>query len=191
MRRNGLHSNSGVKEHRCPSPSSSGLPHPCVPSPSLPRVAAPVYPRTAPPAPPSASRAFPANRARDAPNVPTAPISIPSTNAWQGNPIDEVRRRVERLVQTECGNGEMCVTVTVAMGDDDSYDQCQFASTVPDTSDPITLKPGSTLTLLTGTWPCETSSSTEPEPTESEPQPTESTPAPTATQTVTNVRPSG
>jgi hypothetical protein len=130
-------------------------------------------------------------RKTDAPNVPTAPISIPSTNAWQGNPIDEVRRRVERLVQTECGNGERCVTVTVAMGDDDSYDQCQFASTVPDTSDPITLKPGSTLTLFTGTWPCETSSSTEPEPPESEPLPTESTHAPAATHTATNVRPSG
>jgi hypothetical protein len=130
-------------------------------------------------------------RKTDAPNVPTAPLSIPSTNAWQGNPIDEVRHRVERLVRTECANGELCITVSVAMGDNDSYDQCQFASTLPDTSDAITLKPGSTLTLLTGTWPCETSSSTEPEPTESEPQPTESTPAPTATQTVTNVRPSG
>jgi hypothetical protein len=130
-------------------------------------------------------------RKTDAPNVPTAPISIPSTNAWQGNPIDEVRHRVEQLVRTECGNDELCITVNVAMGDDDSYDQCQFASTLPDTSDPITLKPGSTLTLLTGTWPCETNSSSEPESTESEPQPTESEPAPTTTQTMTNVSPSG
>ena len=130
-------------------------------------------------------------RKTDAPNVPTAPISIPSTNAWQGNPIDEVRQRVERLIRKECANGELCITVKVAMGDDDSYDQCQFASTLPDTSDPITLKPGSTLTLLTGTWPCETSSSSEPESTESEPLPTESTPAPTTTETATDVRPSG
>ena len=105
-------------------------------------------------------------RKTDAPNVPTAPISIPSTNAWQGDPIDEVRQRVERLIRTECANGELCITVSVTMGDDDSYDQCQFASTLPDTSEPITLKPGSTLTLLTGTWPCDTCSSSEPEPTQ-------------------------
>ena len=130
-------------------------------------------------------------RKTDAPNVPTAPISIPSTNAWQGNPIDEVRHRVERLIRTECGNGELCITIEVAEGDDDSYDQCQFASTLPDTSDPITLKPGSTLTLLTGTWACETSSTSEPQPTESTPESTESTPAPTTNQTTTNVRPTG
>ena len=130
-------------------------------------------------------------RKTDAPNVPTAPISIPSTNAWQGNPIDEVRHRVERLIRTECGNGELCITIKVAEGDDDSYDQCQFASTLPDTSDPITLKPGSTLTLLTGTWACETSSTSEPQPTESTPESTESTPAPTTNQTTTNVRPTG
>ena len=130
-------------------------------------------------------------RKTDAPNVPTAPISIPSTNAWQGNPIDEVRHRVERLIRTECGNGELCITIKVAEGDDDSYDQCQFASTLPDTSDPITLKPGSTLTLLTGTWACETSSTSEPQPTESTPESTESTPAPTTNQTTTNVSPTG
>ena len=131
-------------------------------------------------------------RKTDAPNVPTAPISIPSTDALaRRSDGSRSRQRVERLIRTECANGELCITVSVAMGDDDSYDQCQFASTLPDTSDPITLKPGSTLALLTGTWPCETSSSSEPESTESEPQPTEPTPAPTTTQATTDVRPSG
>jgi hypothetical protein len=125
-------------------------------------------------------------RKTDAGNVPTAPISIPSTNAWQQDPIDVVRQRLERLIRDQCG-GQLCVNIVVRQGDDDSYDQCQFASTIPDTSEPIVLKPGSTLTLLTGMWPCEetsdqtTAATTQPQP----------TPQPTTNQPTTNVRPTG
>jgi hypothetical protein len=98
-------------------------------------------------------------RKTDAPNVPTSPISIPATNALQGEPIDEARHTVEQQIRQACGNSELCVKVVVAQGDDDSYDLCQFAGSNPTSEDdqPIVLQRGSTITLLTGTWPCETS----------------------------------
>jgi len=102
-------------------------------------------------------------RKTDAGNVPTSPISIPATNALLGQPIDDVRHTVEQQIQEACGNGELCANVVVAQGDDDSYDQCRFAGSIPTSPDdqPIVLPPGSTITLLTGTWPCETSTTSE------------------------------
>ena len=130
-------------------------------------------------------------RKTDAGNVPTAPISIPSTNAWQNDPIDTVRQRVEKLIRGQCGNGELCVNVAVARGDDDSYDQCHYAGSNPDTSEPIVLPRGSTITLLTGTWECDTSTdeTTESASGSQEPEPN---PKPTTTdQTTTDVHPTG
>lgn len=125
----------------------------------------------------------------DAGNVPTAPISIPATNALQGEPIDEARQTVEQEIRQACGNGEQCVKVVVTQGDDDSYDQCEFAGSIPTSEDdqPIILPRDSTITLLTGTWPCESSSTSET--TSSTTRPQSSTRATTTTAPTTNVTP--
>jgi hypothetical protein len=95
-------------------------------------------------------------RNTDSGNVPTAPINIPAIFQMSGNPIDTVRRKVEGDIRNACGNGELCVNVTVSQGNSDSLTQCQYDSSNPQSQEGqvFRLQRGSTLTLLTGTAPC-------------------------------------
>lgn len=141
---------------------------------------------------PTGTRAQPTNDVPGAPkktdsvDVPTAPINIPPIFNKQGLDIDTVRASVESEIRNACGNDDLCVTVAVSQGDNDTFTQCQY-----DTSDPqsfsdqeqFTLDRGSTLTLLTGSQPCETTT----EETTEETTTTESTPEPSPT---TDVEPS-
>lgn len=121
-------------------------------------------------------------------SVPSAPINIPPIFNKQGRPIDEVRSEVEAQIRDACGDGTLCVTVAVAQGDNDTFTQCQY-----DTSDPqsfsdqeqFTLERGSTLTLLTGPGSCETTT-TETTTTET----TDETSAESTPQQSSDVEPS-
>ena len=123
----------------------------------------------------------------DSKDVPTAPINIPPIFNKQGLDIDTVRASVESEVRDACGNGELCVAVTVSQGDNDTFTQCQYVTSNPQSfsdQEQFTLQRGSTLTLLTGARPCEsTTEETTDETT------TESTPEPTPPQPTSDVEP--
>jgi hypothetical protein len=128
-----------------------------------------------------------APRKTDSNNVPTAPINIPPIFNKQGLDIDTVRAGVESDIRSACGNNELCVTVAVGQGDSDTFTQCQYVTSNPQSfSDQaqFTLQRGSTLTLLTGSQPC--TSTTEETTDEST---TESSPSPTTTRPTSNVQP--
>jgi hypothetical protein len=115
----------------------------------------------------------------DAGNVPTAPITIPPIFDKQGRPIDEVRDEVAGEIRAACGGGELCVNLTVAAGSNDSFTQCEYETSEPAShpDETFVLERGSTLTLVTGSEPCETTTTetTEPETTgeTTTPQPTD------------------
>jgi hypothetical protein len=119
----------------------------------------------------------------DSPDVPTAPINIPPIFDKQGRDISQVRAEVEAEIRSACGNDDLCVTVAVGKGNNESFTQCQY-----DTSNPqsffdqpqFTLPRKSTLTLLTGTQPCESTSeeTTDESTTESTAPSTPGTPGP-------------
>jgi hypothetical protein len=122
----------------------------------------------------------------DSVDVPTAPINIPPIFNKQGLDIDTVRASVESEIRDACGNGELCVNVAVGQGDNDTFTQCQYDTSNPQSfsdQEQFTLQRGSTLTLLTGSQPCETTT----EETTEETTTTESTPEPSPT---TDVEPS-
>jgi hypothetical protein len=135
-------------------------------------------PRTAAPNVPGAPQKT------DAGNVPTAPITIPPIFDKQGRPIDEVRDEVAAEIRTACGGGELCVNLAVAVGSNDSFTQCEYETSEPAShpDEAFVLERGSTLTLVTGSEPCETTTTetTEPETT-----------GETTTETTTNVEPTG
>jgi hypothetical protein len=123
----------------------------------------------------------------DSKDVPTAPINIPPIFDKQGLPIDTVRASVESEIRDACGNGELCVTVTVGQGDNDTFTQCQYVTSNPQSfsdQEQFTLQRGSTLTLLTGPRPCESTTEETTEETT-----TGSTPAPTTPQPTSDVEP--
>ena len=116
----------------------------------------------------------------DSVEVPTAPIHIPPIFNKQGLDIDTVRASVESEIRDACGNGELCVTVAVSQGDNDTFTQCQYDTSNPQSfsdQEQFTLQRGSTLTLLTGPRPCEstTEETTDETTVESTPKPTTST----------------
>jgi hypothetical protein len=113
----------------------------------------------------------------DSKDVPTAPINIPPIFNKQGLDIDTVRASVESEIRDACGNDELCVNVTVSQGDNDIYTLCQYVTSNPQSfsdQEQFTLQRGSTLTLLTGPRPCE--STTEETTTESTPKATTTSP---------------
>jgi hypothetical protein len=117
----------------------------------------------------------------DSNDVPTAPINIPPIFNKQGLDIDTVRASVESEIRDACGNGELCVTVTVSQGDNDTFTQCQYDTSNPQSfsdQEQFTLQRGSTLTLLTGPRPCEstTEETTDVTTAESTPEPTTTSP---------------
>jgi hypothetical protein len=124
----------------------------------------------------------------DAGNVPTAPITIPPIFDKQGRPIDEVRSEVASEIEAACG-GDLCVNLTVAAGSNDSLTQCEYETSDPAShpDEAFVLERGSTLTLLTGSQPCETTTTETTEET-TEPETTEET---TTEQPTTNVEPTG
>lgn len=119
----------------------------------------------------------------DSGEVPTAPINIPPIFNKQGLDINNVRASVESEIRNACGNGELCVKVAVSQGDSDTFTQCQYVTSDPQSfsdQDQFTLQRGSTLTLLTGSAPCgSTTEETTPETTTTKSTPAPSTPRPT------------
>jgi len=98
--------------------------------------------------------------------VPTAPINIPPIYNKQGLPIDQVRSIVESEIRDACGDETLCVTVAVANGENDSFTRCQYDTSNPQSfsdQEQFTLDRGSTLTLLTGSKPCATTTETSGE----------------------------
>jgi hypothetical protein len=73
----------------------------------------------------------------------------------------------------------LCVNLTVAAGSNDSFTQCEYETSEPAShpDETFVLERGSTLTLVTGSEPCETTTTetTEPEATgeTTTPQPTD------------------
>lgn len=93
--------------------------------------------------------------------VPVSPIDIPEITISQGQPVDDVRARLETELIKRCG-GTLCVKLIVEQRND-SFTICQF-----DTTDPAPgtqVKRGSVVVIVTGTQPCESES--EPTPDES------------------------
>lgn len=119
----------------------------------------------------------------DSVDVPTAPINIPPIFNKQGLDIDTVRASVESEIRDACGNGELCVNVAVGQGDNDTFTQCQYDTSNPQSfsdQEQFTLQRGSTLTLLTGSRPCESTSEETTDETTTESTSEPSTPQPTS-----------
>jgi hypothetical protein len=108
----------------------------------------------------------------DSNDVPTAPINIPPIFNKQGLDIDTVRASVESEIRDACGNGELCVNVAVSQGDNETFTQCQYDTSNPQSfsdQEQFTLERGSTLTLLTGPRPCESTTEETTHETTTEP----------------------
>lgn len=110
--------------------------------------------------------------------VPKPPIKVTTTRFTQGRPINDVVRELEESVRKQCGDGTLCVTITVENSEPD-WEDCEFHSSRPDEG--ATVKRGGTIVLVAGTSPCETPSpeaSPSPSP-ETSPSP-EGSPSPEA-----------
>ncbi len=99
-----------------------------------------------------------------------APIKIPARFDDQGRPLAEVSAEIESGVRDACG-GDLCVTLRTVHRDVEGFTACQFIATEPPQRS--FMKRGETLTIVSGSAPCEETSETG-EPAES-PSSSEST----------------
>ncbi|MEV4756255.1 PASTA domain-containing protein [Micromonospora sp. NPDC049559] len=98
-----------------------------------------------------------------------SPLDIPRITQSQGQPVTEVRKRLEADLRKQCG-GTLCVRVRVRQGDNDILSTCQFDDTDPAPGSRV--ERGGTVTILTGTLPCATATTGDDSAASTEPQPT-------------------
>lgn len=119
-----------------------------------------------------------------------APIKLPAFTLLQGEPLAEVRDRIEQAIKDQC-DGEPCPKLRDEQVDVPCCTSCQFVRTEPDTTTPTEVARDSTIVVVSGARPCATEGSTQSSneqptgdtapPDSTEPPPTDTT-APDATQ---------
>ncbi|WP_344951806.1 hypothetical protein [Sphaerisporangium flaviroseum] len=81
-----------------------------------------------------------------------SPIDIPEITVSQGQPVAQVRTRLEAGIRTACGNGELCVNLQERKGDNDVLETCEFDTTDPAPGTKVARK--TTVWIVTGALPC-------------------------------------
>lgn len=84
--------------------------------------------------------------------VPGSPLDIPLITIAREVPVDDYRAELERRITEECGDGTLCLTVTVKapVG---PLPECQYYTTDPAPGTEV--QRGSVVVIVTGTSPCE------------------------------------